>query len=52
MPKEMIAFLDEIKEVCLKYDLSISHEDGHGSFIVERYSRNNLDWLCAANKDF
>jgi hypothetical protein len=43
------AFLDEIVEVCKKYKLSIAHEDHHGAFIIEEYSKTNIDWLHDAH---
>jgi hypothetical protein len=43
------SFLDEIKEVCKKHGLSISHEDSQGGFIIEKYSDSNLEWLFAAS---
>ena len=39
------SFLKEIEEVCKKHNLSISHEDGHGNFIVEAYDIENIKWL-------
>lgn len=38
-------FLDGIETLCRKYNLSISHEDEHGSFIIEDYNELNIDWL-------
>ena len=46
--KKVIKFLQEIEEVCKKYHLSISHEDGHGSFIIEKYSDYNIEWIKEA----
>jgi len=43
--KKVILFLQDIEEICKKYHLSISHEDGHGSFIIEKYSDYNMQWL-------
>jgi hypothetical protein len=43
------AFLQEIAEVCSKHQLSLGHEDGHGSFIVHTYQPSNIDWLMAAD---
>lgn len=40
-----IQFLNEIELVCQKYNLSISHEDKEGSFIIESYSDKNIMWL-------
>lgn len=48
-PIEIINFINDIKQVCLKHNLSISHEDGHGSFIIESYNEDNIDWLNTAN---
>jgi len=42
-------FLLEIIEVCKKHDMSISHEDGHGAFIIEKASDDNFDWLMNAH---
>jgi hypothetical protein len=51
-PKEMIEFFKEIDEVCRKHDLSISHEDYQGAFIIEKYSKHNIEWLKDAHKDY
>lgn len=50
-PKEVINFLNEIENICKKYNLSISHEDGHGGFIIEKYDSYNIKWLkdCLLN---
>ncbi len=45
---EIKSFLDEITHVCEKYGISIGHEDGHGNFILEKFSRYNIDWLANA----
>lgn len=50
MPKEMENFLNDIKAVCEKHGLSISHEDYHGVFLVEKYNENNIKWLFNASK--
>ena len=42
-------FFDEIELICRKYGLSISHEDGHGSFEIKKFDENNLDWLREAS---
>lgn len=39
------AFLHDIENVCRAHGLSLSHEDGHGAFIVEPLSKYNLEWL-------
>ena len=38
-------FKREIIELCKEYDISISHEDGHGGFIFENYSDRLADWF-------
>lgn len=43
------AFLEEIKEVCKKHNLSIAHEDSQGAFVIEEYDEHNLEWLLAAD---
>lgn len=50
-PEEVINFLNEIDNICKKYNLSISHEDGHGAFIIEKYDNYNIRWLkdCLLN---
>jgi hypothetical protein len=48
---EVQAFLDELITVCRKHGLSISHEDGHCNFIVERHSQWLEQWLRAAKDD-
>lgn len=50
-PEEVINFLNEIDNICKKYNFSISHEDGHGAFIIERYDNFNINWLkdCLLN---
>lgn len=52
MPEKMVLFLDEIDNICKKYNLSISHEDVHGSFEIEKYNEMNIQWLRYANKDY
>lgn len=44
-------FLNEIKKVCKKYNLSISHEDCHGSFIITAYDDSYMSWLSDAKLD-
>lgn len=52
MPKEMEDFLNDIKSVCEKYGLSISHEEYHGSFLIEEYDEDNIRWLFDAVKNY
>ena len=44
-------FLKEIKELCNKHKLSISHEDCHGSFIITSFNESNLEWLSDASTE-
>lgn len=43
--QDVANFLEDIKVVYQKHNMSISHEDGHGAFIIVPYSRDNFDWL-------
>jgi hypothetical protein len=43
--KNISDFLNEIENICKKYNLSISHEDSHGGFIIEDYDYSNIEWL-------
>ena len=52
MPKEMEDFLNDIKSVCLKHNLSISHEDYNGVFLIEEYDEDNIRWLFDASKNY
>ena len=52
MPNDMKEFLEDIKSVCQKHNMSISHEDWHGAFIIEDYSEENIDWLFNASKGY
>ena len=50
MPKEMEDFLNDIKTICKKHNLSIAHEDYHGGFLIEEYDEDNIEWLFGASK--
>lgn len=45
-------FFNKFKALCEVYDVSISHEDKHGSFIFERYKSENMEWLEEAMVSF
>ena len=45
VPENIIKFLNEITEIYKKYNLSISHEDCQGAFIIEKYDEYNIKWL-------
>jgi len=49
--KNIDIFIEEISKVCKKYNMSISHEDGHGGFIIERFCADNIEWLKNASFD-
>ncbi len=44
-------FLEEIERICREYDLSISHQDGHGAFKIVRFDESTLEWLKGAEND-
>jgi hypothetical protein len=48
-PKKIKEFFNDIDILCKKHNLSISHEDGHGAFIIKNYDVNNIEWLKSAN---
>ena len=43
-------FVREIELVCKKHGLSISHQDGHGAFIIEDFYPDNISWLKNASR--
>ncbi|GAG30508.1 unnamed protein product [marine sediment metagenome] len=47
--KTIDMFLDDIRAICKKHKLSLSHEDEHGSFEVVQYSEQNIEWLLNAD---
>jgi len=38
-------FLDELYELYQKHNISISHEDSQGEFILEEMKKYNIDWM-------
>lgn len=42
-------FLKDIVQVFKNHNKSISHEDIHGSFVIEEYSESNERWLLGAS---
>ena len=52
MPEEMFLFLKDIEKVCKKYNLSLSHEDSIGLFVVTNYDERNIKWLFESIKDY
>lgn len=47
--EEAEKFYNEIEEVCRKHNISISHEDGHGGFLLETYDDFYMRWLRDTN---
>ena len=44
------AFLSDIKAVCLRHSMTIGHEDGHGSFVIDSCDgEDDLEWLMGAD---
>ena len=52
MPNAMENFLKDIDVVCKKHNLSISHEDYMGAFVIEEYNEDNIEWLFNATKSY
>ncbi|MEC2236639.1 hypothetical protein P9G78_17870 [Bacillus subtilis] len=40
--------LKEVEAVCKRHNMTFSHEDCHGAFIIENYSEENMKWLASA----
>lgn len=44
------AFLDAIEAVCRQYNMVLSHEDGHGSFVIEDFGNGDtMNWVRGAD---
>lgn len=43
-------FLDELEALCRRHGLIVSHEDGHGAFIIRTLDdrQNAFEWLREA----
>ena len=41
-------FYKDLEQLYRKYNISISHQDGHGAFILEKFDQFNLDWIKSA----
>ena len=50
-PYKVERFIEQIIKLCKEYDLSLAHEDRHGSFVIEEYKEENIDWLMGACLD-
>lgn len=46
--ERVIEFLREIERVEREHGLSLSHEDGHGAFMVEEFDEDYVEWLLGA----
>lgn len=51
IPDHVENFLKELEELCKKHNLSINHEDDHGSFIVQQYEEENIQRVNKAYMD-
>lgn len=47
--EDVDAFLEDIIKVCLEHNMSLSHEDTQGGFLVENLKEINFSWLYAAD---
>ena len=43
------AFLADLEALMRKHNVSVSHQDGHGAFILEDFDEGNLAWLRHAH---
>ena len=50
--KRIESFMKEYEELCVKYGLSLSHEDYEGRFIIDEYNQENIEWVKAAMNGF
>lgn len=48
-PHHIKCFYRELIALYKKYDISISHEDSQGGFIIENYNEHNVDWIMDAD---
>lgn len=39
------AFMDGYEALCKKHKLSLSHEDGHGAFLIQDFDPENVKWV-------
>lgn len=42
-------FVAEIAKISKRHGMSISHEDGHGCFVIEDFKQSNIEWLEEAS---
>lgn len=48
-PRTLTEFYQDIERICKKWNYSISHEDGHGAFIIKQYNEDDMEWLKNAH---
>lgn len=49
---EVVNFINEIISLYYKYDLSISHEDRGGTFVIEKNNNSNIEMIKESNVSF
>lgn len=48
-PNNIKSFFDDLIRISQKYNISIAHEDSQGAFILEKYKKENIDWIHCAH---
>lgn len=43
-------FIRRYEELCIKTGITISHEDTQGSFILESFNSEDLEWVKGAKR--
>ena len=43
-------FIRQYEELCIKTGITISHEDTQGSFILESFNNEDLEWVKGAKR--
>lgn len=43
-------FIRQYEELCIKTGITISHEDTQGSFILESFNSEDLEWVKNAKR--
>lgn len=43
-------FIKQYEELCIKTGITISHEDTQGSFILESFNSEDLEWVKDAKR--
>jgi len=42
-------FINDIIKICEYYNLSLSHEDQHGAFLIDDLNNHNIEWIKNAD---